>query len=460
LLLNTSCLHAETAGGRILSVTGWQTNAETYHTVRARYFADCSGDSILSPLTGASARMGRESKAEFGETIPPDVADKKTMGMSCLFQIRECDHPVPYVAPPSAYVYPTDADLPFKDHELTNNFWWIELGGEGDALHDVDECRDELLRICYGVWDHIKNRGDHGADNWEMEWIGFLPGKRESRRYVGLTTVTQKDVEAGGNYPDVVAYAGWSMDDHFPEGFRYRDGHPTIYHPAPSPWGIPFRALYARDIENLLFAGRNVSVSHVALSSIRVMATCALMGQAVGTAVAQMVSDGTTPDTIDIKKLQASLMDDDCWLPGFDRARSAATLSGKISHEVLRDGIERADEHSALIPVGESAEYVFDAPTAIHGVRLVFDSNFNRGFWQMPKNFVLKEENYKPATVMTRDFDITLTLEDGSVETVKVRNNRVRLVKLPMEKTVKSVRFTVLSTFGAEAARVFTFELY
>ena len=134
--------------------------------------------------------------------------------------------------------------------------------------------------------------------------------------------------------------------------------------------------------------------------------------------------------------------------------------AGKLSHEVLRDGVERADEHSALIPVGESAEYVFDAPTEIHGIRLVFDSNFNRGFWQMPKNFVLHEENYKPCEVMTRDYDITLTLEDGSVETLKLRNNRTRLVKLPLERTVKSVRFTVLSTFGAEAARVFTFELY
>ena len=131
-----------------------------------------------------------------------------------------------------------------------------------------------------------------------------------------------------------------------------------------------------------------------------------------------------------------------------------------LAYEVLRDGVERADEHSALIPVGESAEYVFDAPTEIHGIRLVFDSNFNRGYWQMPKNFVLHEENYKPCEVMTRDYDITLTLEDGSVETLKLRNNRTRLVKLPLERTVKSVRFTVLSTFGAEAARVFTFELY
>ena len=463
LLLNTSCLDATMYGKKIASVKGWQLNTETYHTVHAKYFADCSGDSILAPLTGAAYMYGREAKETYGESIAPDVADSCTMGMSCILQARETDSPKAFIKPEWAYTYETEEELKFRKHLPLekNNYWWIELGGTGDCIHNSDEYRDEMLKIAYGVWDHIKNHGDHGADNWELEWIGMLPGKRESRRYVGRYVINENDVRAEGkHFDDVVAYGGWTMDDHFPEGFYYKEGVSTIWHPAPSPWGIPFRALYARDIENLLFAGRNVSVSHVALSSIRVMATCALMGQAVGTAVAQMVSDDTTPDTIDIKKLQATLLDDDCWLPGYDRARSAATLSGKITHEVLRDGVERADEHTALIPVGESAEYVFDAPTEISGIRLVFDSNLNRTFWQMPKNFVLHEPNYKPNTEMTRDFDITLTLEDGSVETVNVRNNRARLVKLPMTKTVRRVRFTVLSTFGAEAARVFTFELY
>lgn len=456
LLLNTSCLHAETAGARILSVTGWQTNAETYHTVRARYFADCSGDSILSPLTGASARMGRESKAEYGETIPPDVADKKTMGMSCLFQIRECDHPVPYVAPPSAYVYLTDADLPFKDHELTNNFWWIELGGEGDALHDVDECRDELLRICYGVWDHIKNRGDHGADNWEMEWIGFLPGKRESRRYVGLTTVTQRDVEAGGNYPDVVAYAGWSMDDHFPEGFRYRDGHPTIYHPAPSPWGIPFRALVSKDMENLLFAGRNISVTHAALSSCRVMGTCALLGQAVGTAVAQMVKDGTTPTTLDIPLLQETLMEDDCMLPGLHRKVSAV---GEYSHPLLGNGRDRGEENVTEVPLCTPLTLTLPAPTPICGVRLVFDSDLNRKGQNMPCRWPLSGPEIGLPPTLLRAFDLIVTDGDGEEHILSVEDNRKRLCRVGFVGEAVEITLIPRATHGAPLARVFSLEI-
>ena len=464
LLLNCSCVDADLSedGKTILSVKGWQLNTETYHIVNAKYFADCSGDSILAPLTGAAYMYGREGKDEYGESIAPDKADSCTMGMSCIMQARETDGPKPFIKPEWAYTYETEDDLKFRKHIPieANNYWWIELGGTGDGIHNCDEYRDEMLKIAYGVWDHIKNHGDHKADNWELEWIGMLPGKRESRRYVGRYIINENDVRNEGKFDDVVAYGGWTMDDHFPEGFYYKDGVSTIWHPAPSPWGIPFRALYARDIENLLFAGRNVSVTHVALSSIRVMATCALMGQAVGTAVAQMVSDGTTPDTIDIPKLQQTLMDDDCWLPGFTRARSAATLNSSLTHEVLRDGVERGADHAALLSMGESAEYRFDEPTKIYGVRLVFDSDLNRKYWHMPKNFIRNETRYKPAAVMTRDYDITLTLEDGSVETVKIRNNRSRFVKLPMEKTVTSVRFTPISTFGADRASVFTFELY
>ena len=155
-----------------------------------------------------------------------------------------------------------------------------------------------------------------------FEWVGILPGKRESRRYVGKYTVTQNDVEAGGNFDDIIAYAGWSMDDHSPAGINHKTSYPTVFHPAPSPWGIPFRALCSENIENLLFAGRNISVTHAALSSSRVMATCALLGQAVGTAVAQMVQYGENTDNIDIERLQDSLMADDCWLPGKNRSVS------------------------------------------------------------------------------------------------------------------------------------------
>ena len=285
LLLNCPCNSAEMDGNTIRKIKGWSLTTETWHTVEATLFADCSGDSILAPLSGAEFRMGRESSHEFNEDIEPEESDKKTMGMSCLIQGRETDSPKQFIPPSWAYKYTTEEDLPYRGHDVKgSNFWWIELGGEQDSIHDTEDIRDELLKVAFGVWDHIKN-GDHGADNWVLDWVGFLPGKRESRRYVGDHILTQNDVRAEGRFDDIVAFGGWSMDDHHPGGMHWK-GQPTIFHPAPSPYGIPYRCLYSKNISNLLFAGRNISATHASMSSTRVMATCAVIGQALGTASA------------------------------------------------------------------------------------------------------------------------------------------------------------------------------
>ena len=112
--------------------------------------------------------------------------------------------------------------------------------------------RDELISIAYGIWDFVKNSGEYDADNWELDFVGFLPGKRESRRYVGDYIMNQNDVRDGGHFDDIAAYGGWTMDDHNPAGINTKD-KPNIFHPAPSPFGIPYRCLYSVNIENLLF---------------------------------------------------------------------------------------------------------------------------------------------------------------------------------------------------------------
>ena len=459
LLLNTSCLDATMDGNRIKSVKAWQSNAETFHEVSATYFADCSGDSILAPLSGADFVYGREAKSDFGERIPPDVADKKTMGMSCLIQIRETDHPVKFTPPAWAYTYETDDDLPYKTHDRGTNFWWIELGGEWDCIHDTDRCRDELLKICYGVWDHMKNHGDHDVENWELEWIGFLPGKRESRRYVGKYTVTQNDVEAEGRFDDVVAYAGWSMDDHFPEGFYYKAGYPTIYHPAPSPWGLPLRSMISANIENLVFAGRNISVTHAALSSCRVMATCAVLGQALGTAVAMAVHDGVSPADVDIKKLQEALLEDDHYIPWQTRKLPALTMTAHCTADVVRNGIERCEENLWIGGEGESITYTLDKDTEIREIRLVFDSDLNRKYHNMPWNYPLVQTTFNLPKTLIKEYKIEGISEDGTVHTLHVTDNHQRFVKHPVDWRVKSVRLVPIATHGCPDFRVYDFEI-
>ncbi len=459
LLLNSSCLDCTVNGNKIVSVTAWQSNAETFHTVKARYFADCSGDSILSTLSGAEFMLGREAKSEFNETIPPDKADKKTMGMSCLFQIRETLHPTKFTPPDWAYKYPSDEFLPFKDHDKNNNFWWIEVGGEWDAVHDTDRCRKELLKICYGVWDHMKNYGDHGVDNWELEWIGFLPGKRESRRYVGKYVVTQNDVEKEGKFEDIVAYAGWSMDDHFPEGFYYKKGYPTIFHPAPTPWGLPLRCMLSKNIGNLCFAGRNISVTHAALSSSRVMATCAVLGQALGTAIAQAVKDNVSPENVDIKKLQQTLMDDDCYIPWHKREPSLLTKKAQCSCEIIRNCIDRGEENLWKGKEKDFIEYTFPSDTKISGIRLIFDSDLNRNYHNMPCNYPLVQEKFKLPKTLIKEYKLLGISEDGKTEELRVTDNRQRFVKHTVNWKVKKLRFIPLSTHGSEEFRLFSFEI-
>ena len=460
LLLNSSCLDAECDNGRIISVKAWQSNAETFHIVKAKYFADCSGDSILAPLTGAEYMYGREAKAEFNETIPPDIADNKTMGMSCLFQIRETDSKKTFIKPEWAYTYKTDADLPFKDHRTITNIWWIEVGGDsGDCIHNTDECRDELLKIAYGVWDHMKNQGDHGVDNWEMEWIGFLPGKRESRRYVGKHIITQNDVEAEGRFDDIIAYAGWKMDDHFPEGFYYTKGGSTIFHPAPSPWGIPLRSLISKNIENLCFAGRNISVTHAALSSSRVMATCAILGEALGIAVSQAVHDNKHISEIDIKKLQQTIMADDLYLPWQEREVPELTRLAHCNADIVRNGKERLEENCWKGSKGDRIDYTFEKAVKLSGIRLVFDSDIDRPYDNMPCRYILNETGYKVPSTLIDKYRIEAKGVNGEVYSIDVDENHHRFVKHTVDWEVTSVSLIPISTHGCEEFRVFDFEV-
>jgi hypothetical protein len=479
LLLNCSCTDAVTVEGRLRSVTGWQLTTQTWHTVEAALFADCSGDSILAPLTGAEYRVGREARREFGEDIEPEESDRKTMGMSCLIQARETDRPQTFIPPSWANVYRTDDDLPNRDHALglNGNFWWLELGGEQDSIHDTETIRDNLLKAAFGVWDHIKNHGDHGAECWTLEWLGFLPGKRESRRYLGDHILTQNDVRAGGRFDDLVAYGGWPMDDHHPAGLEW-PGIPTVFHGAPSPYGIPYRSLYSRTIDNLFFAGRNISVTHAGLSSTRVIATCAIIGQAVGTAAALAVRHTCAPRDIyredHLAELQQALMDDDCYLPWQSRAvpsltRRAGLTASEGNPEPLRNGLDRPDETSDNGWTGAAGggwvTYTFEAPTRIHRLRFIFDSDLNRdGPHPCHRNircsYPLQSLPRALPSSLAKAFRIEAQGSDGVWKTIlHVKDNHQRLACFAVDAEVSAIRFVSETTWGSERIRLFAWDV-
>jgi len=472
LLLNCSCCAAEMDDNRIASVTGWQTTTQTWQTVRAKVFADCSGDGILAPLTGAEWRMGREARSEFGESIAPEVADDRTMGMSICFQTREYDRPQPFEPPSWAEVFESCDDLPggLRRHAWwTMGYWWVELGGEAHSIHDTERLRDELLRISYGIWDHIKNRCEHSeaATNWALEWMQFLPAKRESRRFVGDHILTQLDVEAEGRFDDLVAYGGWTMDDHHPAGFRAAElGEPaTIFHPAPSPYGIPYRCLYSKDVANLMFAGRNASCTHAAMSSTRVMGTCSSMGQAVGTAAALAVAKGVDPRGMldHIPELQQMLIADDCYLPWMVQDLPELTLSAKLAAsagdpEPVRDGVNRPvgdDLHAWPCRAGDTLTYTFGGPKQVKRATLILDSGLDQT--TMMSYHQKDDQLTAPPDVMPRAFRVEVLTGGAWRPAVRVTNNCQRLVSLHIGTEADAVRFALDATWGGKDSRVYGF---
>ncbi|MCR4621125.1 MAG: FAD-dependent oxidoreductase [Clostridiales bacterium] len=485
LLLNCSVNECSMDGDRILSVTGWQMTTQQFHRVRAKLFADCSGDSVLAPLSGAEYRFGRETEAEFGESLGRNIrpGDRKTMGMSCMLQAREEARPSDFI-PPKWAAHFTEKDLPHRIPDLTSpleNFWYLELGGDGDPIGDTEKTRDELLKIAYGLWDFVKNDPSMREKNrnWRLDWVGILPGKRESRRYTGDYTLTQNDIEAAGRFEDTVAYGGWPMDDHDPRGFRNTDA-PNVNYPAPSPYGIPYRCLYSKNIRNLLFAGRNISVTHWVLSSCRVMGTCALLGQAVGTAAAIAAREGCDPREVYIShlsELKQLLIEDDCYLP-CDRRKvpelsANAALIGNDGVEALRNGLDRPvgeNDNGYYCRPGEVIEYRFKEASEIRFARIIWDSELDRE--SMPRiggrPFTHNMMCNKPAgfsafhvpDAMVRAYRIDAVNEDGSVETLfSTDSNYQRLNRVPLSGRRTAVRLIPLKAWRSEIIHLFSFDV-
>lgn len=481
LMLNTSCTDATMDGNRITSVTGWQMTTQLVHKVEAKIFADCSGDCILAPLTGAEHRVGREARSEFNESIAPEKADKKTMGMTCTFRAREHDSPQPFTPPPWAYRFEKCDDMPYGlnghmgahacGHGWAKGYWWIELGGEHDSIRDTEKLRDELIKIVYGVWDHLKNHCPEakGSANWALDWVQTFPGKRESRRYVGDHMLTQNDVSAEGRFDDIIAYGGWSMDDHHPAGFWcFKQGaKSTIFHPAPSPYGIPYRILYSRNIDNLMFSGRNVSCTHAAMSSTRVMATCGVMGQAVGVAASIAAREGIDPRGVNphMRELQQTLLADDCFLPWVKQEFAELTQSAKISAsqgnpEPVRDGVNRTFEdvdHCWTAKKGDWIAYEFEKPATVNQVTLALDSSLDMHVGMFsPKGF-RDDQIFGVPPTMPKSFRIEGKNGNGWEPLEERTENHQRFVRIPIGKDVSGIRFTLNQTWGSETSRLFTF---
>ena len=293
----------------------------------AKFFIDCTGDAWLGYYAGAKYRFGREAQHEHGESMAPEIADTLTMS-GCLKSpsapfLSKSDKPIAYHAPEWVPALPTD-DREFGrviNGDGSKLSWWMEIPNEYDDMWDGEESRDALLLVMLGYYDHIKNHWSKKelAQNVCFNFNAVFNARREARRLIGDYVMTQADCLSGRRFDDAVTYSGWHMDIHHPGGiYSGAEGPMHIARHTPLPT-IPYRCLYSKNIDNLFMAGRNISVSHVALGTTRVQNTIATMGQAVGTAAAMCLKWNTTPRGIyqqHMKELQQLLIKNDQYIPG------------------------------------------------------------------------------------------------------------------------------------------------
>ncbi len=480
LLLNTSVDEVVMDGSTIAAVKAWNTNAYKHFTVKGKMFLDCTGDGILR-LSGAQFRIGREDPEEFKETYLTEGNDTHTMGNSILLQLRKTDTHVPFIAPEWAYHF-TDADFDYETpksatpgvkfnykriyHPHDNNFWWVEFGGLWDTIGDANEIQYELKRIAYGIWEYMKNHPDGRGYEYELDWIGSLPGKRESTRFIGPHILTQHDVTSGGHFEDVVAYGGWTLDNHDPEAF-HKKGRISEEYETPEVFGIPFDCLYSVNVPNLMFAGRDISATHMGMSASRVMGTTALLGQAAGTGAALAIEKETTPAGVrkeHISELQRRLEDDDVMLPYRWRQPSELTMAAKAAEEieVLRNGIDRkwdGKENGVWVaPEATDIEYIWKKPVTVSGARIIFDSDLKVRSKRMRKLEATTERVSIPE-MMTRGFRIEAKVGKEWKTVYEDDNNYLRLRKVEWEPVeAKALRLVVTSTWGGEKAHIFAFD--
>ena len=371
--LNTSVYKVnKDSQDRMSSVEGIQQRSEKSIKFNGKIFVDCSGDGSVGFLSGADYRMGREAKEEFHEIFAPEEADKGTMGATLLFTTVDTGHPIKYAPPKWAIEFDRLDTLNRLKSMISKmpdgtfyGFWWAEYGGQLDSIHDDDKVIWHLRKLIYGIWNHIKNSGQYaGVENHEINWIGYLPGKRESRRLMGPYIATSIDFLTQKKFDDRIGYTGWPIDVHPPGGYLSTDPGPGCTHEyLPGISDIPFRCIYSRNISNLFFAGRNVSASHEGLGTLRLIQTTAVMGQAAGMAAAMCVEKSIFPDDIYIshmKELQRRLVRSDQSIVGYrlweeeDFSRNAvAAMSScrNYSLETVEKSMLMDKRYGVILPI-------------------------------------------------------------------------------------------------------------
>lgn len=476
---------AKTEGDRIVSVSAVNTLTLEKYEISADYYCDGTGDGWLGYYADALYHIGRESTAQYGESFAPEIADGNTMSgcitkkvtdgkdTICSFYSVLTDEKQDFTPPDFAFKLPEGDKLGREPMYIDRGEWWLETPNDYDDMFESEYVRDTMFRIALGYFDWLKNswKDRNRVENYKLSALGTYNAKRESRRLIGDYVMTQNDYREGVNFPDSVCYCGWNIDVHHIGGiFSGKSGAYNLNEEIPiTP--LPFRCLYSKNVENLMMAGRCISVSHVGLGPSRTQLTCATMGQAVGTAAYVCKKYGCTPrETCQkhIKELQQLLLLNDQYIPYVysnddkDIAKSAIiyatseTENGKAVNVVNGktrplDGDDYAWISAESLP--QSICLKFKEEKAINQVRITFDipfSKYDKGFMPQPE-----------CDEMITDFTVELKTESGYKKTACFSNNFQRLVCIDCNGAITDeVKITVIKSHKSDFAKITEVRIY
>lgn len=344
LFLNTNITDVQMhSPERIHAVIANQLGTEEQFKICGKIFVDATGDGTVGYFADADFRQGRESSQEFGESLGVPKSDTCREGSTLMFQSKDEGKTIHFVKPDYAYDIPYIENLLNRGGRIVNqkmngcDYWWLEHGGTQDTIRKNQEISLELKRLLMGIWNYIKNSGKFDAETLTLEWVGNVPGKRESRRFVGKYTLTQNDVEQNRDFADAVCGGGWFMDFHPSEGI-YSEKEFCTQVPV-FPYQIPMRCFFSDDLHNLVFSGRNISATHAAFTSTRIMNTCGQIGQVSGEIAAFCAMQECTVSqaySSHLEKIQQNLLKNDMTIWGLknrdpgDKARAAAVTASSV----------------------------------------------------------------------------------------------------------------------------------
>ena len=504
--LNCPMFDCSVDGDIITSISCFQETTELTLKISAPLFVDATGNGTLGYFAGADYTQGSESNKEYGEPHAPDQPNNERMGNTILMKAVDTGHPVKY-EPPAFAKKLTEHQLRYRVHSKTMKvdasmapdpeewlrlsacscaavdygYWWLELMGDGDdIIPDYEKIRDDLMAYAYGLWDHIKNGGQHGAENFALEWVGALPGMRESRRLLGDYVLNECDILEHRQFDDAVAYGGWCVDLHAPHGLLDFDVLPSDCHHFTGVYTIPYRSYYSRNIRNLFLAGRDISTSKLGLASTRILGCCAVGGQAVGTAAALCVKYNVLPRELapHIPEVQQLILKDDGFLPNIlnqdekDFARkatfTASSAKANGAPQNVVNGVSRklGDETNAWISDGLSANgetlcMKLDAPRTISELRLTFDSNFAYPIRVTMSANRQAQQRIGVPPELVKDYTITAFRNGKAVYTKEIKDNHQRhnVVAIPPTEC-DAVEFRFTATNGAADVTVYEVRAY